>query len=360
MSIFVAGLSFKTAPVEVREQLAGASSKRGCQACRLKLLGGLDEVVLLSTCNRVEVYGVADKVNGNIPPLFDLLANRPCAVSDYLYVYEGAAALQHLFKVSAGLESMVLGETEITGQVKQAYESAQSARLTGPVLNRSFQKALNAAKEVRTQTGIQRGATSVGSVAVELAEKIFRHSLAHKTVMILGAGQMAEACLRHMAKTGTKSILVSNRSFDRAQELAAEFGGQAIRFDGFLEAMTQADILIASTGCPRTLLHRSDVEKVMQARQHRPLFLIDISVPRNIEASVQQLENVYLYNIDNLELIVRENVQIREQELTLCREIVERKAGALMQKLRIQERQQASSQEPEQANWLPVETAFVR
>src|ERR1041385_4057307 len=227
---------------------------------------------------------------------------------------------------------MVIGETEITGQVKQAYQAAQEAKLTGRVTNRLFQTALQTAKEIRTQTQIGRGATSVGSVAVELAESIFDKNLSEKTVMIIGAGKMGEACVRHLNKKGARSVLVSNRSFERAENLAAEFGGRAIRFDDCLSAMIEADIVVSSTGCPHTILHREEIATVMAARRNRPLVLIDIAVPRDIAADVQELENVYLYNIDHLETIVRENSKLREQELSKCNEIIARRATALIAK----------------------------
>ena len=350
MSVFVAGLSYKTAPVALREQLAVAPSKLGCHGCRLRIVGGLDDVVLLSTCNRVEIYGVAPTVNGNVKSIFQLLAKFPCDVREHLYVHEGEPALRHLFNVASGLDSMVLGETEINGQVKDAYERAQAAGLTGRVLNRAFQKAFSTAKEIRTRTGIGRGATSVGSVAVELAEKIFRQDLSKHTVMIVGAGKMGEACIRHLAKKGAQSILVSNRSFDRAQTLAAEFNGQAIRFDDCLKAMTEVDIVVSSTGCPETILHREQIEKLMAARRNRPLFLIDIAVPRDIDPDVQRIDNVYLYNIDDLEAIVRDNVRHREHDLAQCRSIIEERADALMRKL--QERPHDTRLQP-QPGWLP-------
>jgi glutamyl-tRNA reductase len=322
MTIFVAGLSYRTAPVEVREKLAVHASRLRCYGCRLKLEGGLSEVVLVSTCNRVEIYGVADKVNGNVPRLFQQLAPDGFDFSPYLYVKQGAEAVHHLFSVAGGLDSMVMGETEITGQIKQAYQAAHEARLTSRVLNRLFQTALQTAKEIRTRTGIGRGATSVGSVAVELAERIFDNDLSDKTVMIIGAGKMGEACVRHLNKKGARSVLVSNRSFDRAQALAAEFGGRAVRFDECAAALVEADIVVSSTGCPHTILHREDIARVMPARQNRPLFLIDIAVPRDIAADVQQLSNVYLYDVDDLEVIVRENVRQREQELARCQTII--------------------------------------
>ena len=330
MKLFVAGLSYKTAPVELREKLAVHASRLRCQGCRLKVGGNLAELVLLSTCNRVEIYGVTPKVNGNVHRLFQQLSTGEVDFTPHLYIKEGAEAVEHLFSVVSGLDSMVIGETEITGQVKQAYLAAQEAKLTGRVTNRLFQTALQTAKEIRTQTGIGRGATSVGSVAVELAERIFDRDLSGKTVMIIGAGKMGEACIRHLAKKGARSVVVSNRSFDRALSLATEFGGRAVRFDDCLQAMAGADIVVSSTGCPDTILHRDGVATVMAGRGSRPLFLIDIAVPRDIDADVEQLDNVYLYNVDHLEAIVRENVRQREQELVRCRAILGERVAALM------------------------------
>ena len=230
MKIFVAGLSYKTAPVELREKIAVHASQLRCHGCRLKLAGNLSEVVLLSTCNRVEIYGVTPAVNGNVHRIFQHLSALDFAdLSPYLYVKEGPEAVRHLFSVASGLDSMVIGETEITGQVKHAYQSAHEAKLTGRVLNRVFQTALQTAKEIRTQTGIGRGATSVGSVAVELAERIFDKDLSEKTVMIIGAGKMGEACVRHLSKKGARSVLVSNRSFERAQHCYGIVAGEPLQ-----------------------------------------------------------------------------------------------------------------------------------
>ena len=196
--------------------------------------------------------------------------------------------------------------------------------------NRLFQTALQTAKEIRTRTNIGRGATSVGSVAVELAERIFDKNLAAKTVMIIGAGKMGEACIRHLAKRGARSVLVSNRSYERAVALAADFGGRAVRFDECLKGMVEADIVVSSTGSPQTILRREDIAAVMPARGNRPLFLIDIAVPRDIDPDVQRVENVYLYNVDHLETIVRENVRNREESLAGCQEIINERCAALI------------------------------
>lgn len=245
---------------------------------------------------------------------------------------EGAEAAKHLFAVASGLDSMVLGETEITGQVKNAYQAAKDAGLTGKKMNRLFQTAMRVVKEIRTNTAIGRGATSVGSVAVELTKKIFDHDLSDKTVMILGAGKMGEACVKYLAKRGAKAVLVSNRSFARAEKLAAEFGGRAVRLEDSRAAMIKVDILVSSTGSPDIVLRREDVVAILPARKNRPLVLVDIAVPRDIDPLVAKLPNVFLYNIDDLEAIVRENTKNREQELSFCNTVIEERAAELMKR----------------------------
>jgi glutamyl-tRNA reductase len=330
MKIFVAGLSYKTTPVEVREKLAVQRSRLQCCGCRLKLRGGLDEVVLLSTCNRVEIYGVSSWIHGRVHQLFQELTGSDYDLTPHLYVKEGAEAAKHLFAVASGLDSLVIGETEITGQVKNAYQAAKDAGLVGKKMNRLFQTALSVVKKIRTNTAIGRGATSVGSVAVELAEKVFGNSLGDKTVMILGAGKMGEACVKHLAKRGAKTVLVANRSAERAEKLAAEFGGRAVRIEDSAAAMTEADILVSSTGSPDIVLRREDVEKILPARRNRPLVLVDIAVPRDIDPAVAKLPDVFLYDIDDLEAVVRENTKNREQELALCQQIIVEHAAELM------------------------------
>jgi glutamyl-tRNA reductase len=332
-TIFVAGLSYKTAPVEVRERIAVAPSKLRCYGCRLQIGAGLSEVVIVSTCNRVEIYGVTEHFVPDATAIFQWINPAGVDLQPHLYLHEGADAVRHLFSVAGGLDSMVLGETEITGQLKHAYQVACDAKLTGGVLNRVFQKALQTAKEIRTRTLVGRGATSVGSAAVELAEKIFGDELGGQTIMIIGAGKMGEACIRHLAKKGNRTVLVSNRSIERAELLAAEFGGKAIRMDDCFTAMADADIVVSSTGCPGTVLHRAQIEAVMKSRRHRRLVLIDIAVPRDIEPEVHSVDGVYLYNIDDLEALVRENVKQRESELENCRTILDRRTEEVMAKL---------------------------
>jgi glutamyl-tRNA reductase len=334
MKLFVAGLSYKTAPVTVREKLAVAAHRLKCHGCRLRLAGGLEELVLVSTCNRVEIYAVAHWPQAKADRLFAALSSEAgFDFTPYLYVREGVDAVRHLFGVAGGLDSMVVGETEITGQVKQAYQAALDARLSGRVTNRLFQGALQTAKAIRTRTGIGKGATSVGSVAVELAERIFDNNLSSRRVMIVGAGQMGEACVRHLAKKGAREVLVVNRSLDRAEKLAQEFGGRALKLDEMYSALSETDIVVSSTGAAGTVLHKADLARVLPARRGRPLFLVDIAVPRDIDEDVEELSDVFLYNVDHLESIVQENVRLRQGELRLCQELIEEYAVSLMPRL---------------------------
>jgi glutamyl-tRNA reductase len=352
VTFFVVGLNHKTAPVELREQLAVSPSNLAGRTAKLKLCEDLDEIVLLSTCNRVEIYAAARRPGRITHSLLGSLCGEPHDFCSCAYAYEDIEAVRHLFRVAAGMDSMVLGETEISGQVKQAYETARAAKLTGGTLNRVFQSAFQVAKEIRSRTGIGRGATSIGGVGVELAEKIFRHDLSRQSVMIIGAGQMGEACVRHLTKKGARSILVSNRSFDRAIKLAAHFAGRAVRFEDCRAAMAGADIVVASTCSPKTLLHRADIEQAMATRRNRPLILIDISVPRNIDPEAQGIENVYLYNIDDLNAIVGENVQNREREIAFCNRIIEARAGTLMEKLCFAEERRHQREVPFNTDWM--------
>jgi glutamyl-tRNA reductase len=333
MKLFVAGISYRTAPIGIRERFAVAPSQLVPQICRLQVENELDEVVLLSTCNRVEIYGVKRHAPRSSDSLLKALGRSELDFRLQGYVRENEEAVRHLFRVACGLDSMVLGETEVIGQVKTAYEAARTAHLTGRVLNRVFQKAFQTVKEIRSQTDIGRGATSVGSVAVELAERIFHHDLSHHKVIIIGAGQLGQTCVRHLAKKGARSILVSNRSFERAIELATEFGGEAVRFEDCLEAMTHVDIVVAATTCPNTLLRRADLENLMRRRKNRPLFLIDLAVPRNIDAGAESLEGVYLYNIDDLQTLVSENLRSRQQDMAKCDQIIHARASALVARL---------------------------
>src|SRR3954467_10531608 len=306
MKLFAAGVSHKTAPVELREQLAVKQSGIVDLAFVLKCFGHLDEIVLLSTCNRIEIYGTTRRATSHIKSLLQLLCAEPGDFDPDIYLYEGAAAVRHLFRVAAGLDSMVLGETEITGQIKNAYEIARDAGLTGRVLNRLFQRAFQTTKEIRTLTGIGRGTVSIKSTAMELIGKT---DLSQQSIMVLGAGEMAENCVRFLLKQGAESIFISNRSFDRALDLATRCGAEAVCSGYSLFEMRDVDVVITATRSAETLLSRDDIEDLMKARRNRPLLLIDLAVPRNIDPAVRGLEHVALYNIDDLEAVARQGVQ---------------------------------------------------
>jgi len=337
--LIAAGISHKTAPVEVREQLAVKPCHLADAAEVLKLFGHLDEIVLLSTCNRVEIYGTTRQATGYIKSLFQLLCAEPRALDSHTYLYEDADAARHLLRVAAGLDSTVLGETEITGQIKNAYDIAREAGLTGPVLNRLFQKAFQATKEIRTRTAIGRGTVSIKSAAVELIEKAFKSDLANKSVMVVGAGEMAEHCVQLLVKKGVRLIFVSSRSHDRAIDLAMRCGRDAVCFGYCLFEMRDVDVVITATSSAETLLSCDDMENLMKARHDHPLLLVDLSVPRNIDPAVGQLENVTLYDMDDLGALARRGVQGREGELSACHQIIEAHVAALTEKLSTEEAQ---------------------
>ena len=343
MKLFAAGISHKTAPVELREQLAVKQSAIADHAFVLKCFGHLDEIVLLSTCNRVEIYGTTRQATGHIKSLLQLLRAEPGDLGPHIYLYEGAAAVRHLLRVAPGLDSMVLGETEITGQIKNAYEIARNAGLTGRVLNRLFQRAFQATKEIRTRTGIGRGAVSIKSTAAELIGKT---DLSQQSIMVLGAGAMAESCVRLLVKKGARSIFISSRSFDRALDLATRCGGEAVCFGYSLFEMREVDAVIAATSSSETLLSRDDAENLMKARRQRPLLLIDLAVPRNIEAAVGDLDGVSLYNIDDLEALAREGVQNRERELAACHQIIEAHIRTLIERFHAENEQRHETSFP--------------
>jgi glutamyl-tRNA reductase len=317
-------VNHKTAPVEIRERLAFAEKAVPQHLGEICGLDGISEAVVLSTCNRVEIYGGSENPAAALDKLVDYLVSHfavePGEVE--FYRHEAQAAAQHLFEVASGLDSMVLGETEIFGQVKQAYQAAHEAGATGPILNKLFQKVFGVGKKVRTQTSIQEGSTSIGNVAVELAEKIFGH-LKDSEVMVLGAGEMSRLTAKALVSRGAKSVIVANRTHERALELAAEMNGRAVRFDDWLLVLKDVDVVISSTGAPHTVIHAKDIESVRRVRKYRPLFLIDIAVPRDIEHAVGEIEEVYLYDIDALEQLADEARARRSQQIAECEKIIE-------------------------------------
>ena len=335
MSVIVLGLSHRSAPVELRERFAFAESKIPTALQELRESGLVTEGVVLSTCNRVEIYAVTalapdDRFFARFKQFLIAHHAYDGALGDELYTFAEPHSLQHLFKVAAGLDSMVIGETEIFGQLKKAYELAFQQKHTGVRLNKAFQRAFNVAKQIRTETNIQRGSVSVMSAAVELAEKIFI-SLAEHEVLIIGAGETSEKTARALQSRGVKKITVTNRSLERAQSLAAELGGRAVLFEQWPDEFERIDIAISSTAAPHHILDRAKLEPLMKRRRHRPLLLIDIAVPRDIDPAVNELDNVYLYNVDDLQSIASDYLKQRQDEVARCEQIIAGKVSALLE-----------------------------
>jgi len=338
MELFVLGLSHKTAPIDVRERLAVPERELPKVLEALGEVSELAERMFFTTCNRAEVYGVAEgplakAVEATRASLERYRNLDSAALAGALYAYDGADATRHVFRVASSLDSMVVGEPQILGQVKTAYTVARSQQATGIILNNLLEQAFHVAKRVRTETGIATAAVSISSVAVELARKIFG-DLEGRTVLILGAGEMAELALRHLVDDGVRSILVANRSHDRAVALAEQFHGRAVTFDTFHQEMLEADIVISSTSAPHLILKKEDVQAIILERRHRPIFLIDIANPRDIDPGCNDVDNVYLYNIDDLQSVVSANLKERQREAERAEVIIEREVGVFQAWLR--------------------------
>jgi glutamyl-tRNA reductase len=317
VKLFCIGLSHHTADVQTREQfVASTATEKTLRAC------GCAEALVLTTCNRVEVYGSAEQpvTTGDI---MRCLARKVDIESDTstFYRYENAECAHHLFRVTSGLDSMVVGETEILGQAKKAYESARASGSAGPYLHRLFQRAFRVAKLVRTHTEITRGAVSVASVALDLAEKIFGDLRGCK-ILVLGAGETSERTVRALISRGSKDVRVSNRSPDRAERLARVVAGRAVAFERWLEQCREVDILMSSVSSEVPLLTRAALGPIVRERPDRPLFIIDIAVPRNVEPAVNELDGVYLYDIDSLRSVAEQSLAQRRQHIAAAEEII--------------------------------------
>jgi len=324
MEIVCLGLSHHTAPVEVREKFAVPDSEVAPSAVELARQPGLDEAVIVSTCNRVEFYAAGENAQDALEALGRFLTSRVGAAgTEAFFRHASQRSIEHLFRVVSGLDSMILGETEILGQVKKAYQTAQQAGATGRHLNKLFQRAFNVAKEVRTNTNITRGSISVGSVAVELAERLFGR-LGECHVMILGAGETSELTAGALQARGVKAIFVANRSYDRAVALAEKMGGKALHFEDWAGNFHDVDILIGSTAAPHPVVTLAKLAPIMRTRPDRPLFCIDLAVPRDFEPAVNKLDGVYLYDIDHLRQIADDSMAVRQQEVVVCERLIER------------------------------------
>ncbi len=324
--IVIVGLNHRSAPIEVRESVAFENSYVRAALGRLHGYPSVREGVILSTCNRVEVVAAGSDSESAFSDitkfLFEQKAHRNSApLDDHLYTYRGADAVRHLFRVAASLDSMVVGEPQILGQLKQYYETAQQAGTVGAVLHRLFHRSFSVAKRVRTETGIGSGAVSVSSVAVDLANRIFDR-FDDKTVMLIGAGKIGALMAHHLVRQGVRSLMVTNRTFERAVLLAEKIQGSPIRFEDFPRYLTITDVVIGCTGAAEVLVAAATVEKVLRERKQKAMFFIDIGDRRNFDPQINELDNVYLYNIDDLKSVAEENLQGRSNEAEKAEEMV--------------------------------------
>jgi glutamyl-tRNA reductase len=324
--IVIVGLNHRSAPIEVRESVAFENSYVRAALARLRDYPSVDEGVILSTCNRVEVVAAASDSQSAFNDIADFLAEQkahrnPLPLDDHVYTYRGAEAVRHLFRVAASLDSMVVGEPQILGQLKQYYDTAQQAGTVGTILHRLFHRSFSVAKRVRTETGIGSGAVSVSSVAVDLAKRIFDR-FDDKTVMVIGAGKVGDLMARHLLSQGVRSLMVTNRTFERAVFLAEKIQGSPIRFEDFPRYLKMADLVIGCTGAAEVLVDATTVEKVLRERKQKAMFFIDIGDRRNFDFKINDLDNVYLYNIDDLKSVANDNLQGRSNEAEKAEEIV--------------------------------------
>lgn len=327
-SLINLGASHHTAPIEIREKFSISPERMALAYAEIKKNPDVREAALLSTCNRTELYAVVDGEDG-VSSLGDSLCSlqqvEPDALARYGFEWRDAHAVRHLFDVASGLDSLVVGETEILGQVKSAYTAAGEFNALGPLLNRLFQKSFQAAKWVRTHTSIGKGQVSVGTVAVDLALKIFG-DLRSCRILVVGAGEISERTLIALKNRGATNLTVCNRTDQRAMDLAHEYGGSALPYEHFQSSIGQFDIVVCSTSSPSVILTRENLSAAMKTRAYQPFFLIDLALPRNIDEAAGELESIFLYNIDDLSRIAEDNLALRRSEMDRCREILARRA----------------------------------
>jgi glutamyl-tRNA reductase len=340
MKLLITGVSHKTAPVEVRECLAFRPEELQAALSDLRSREGVGEAVILSTCNRVEITVTTDD---SVEPqaivdgfLSDRKSLSPSTVGPHVYRHEGRAAIHHLFRVAASLDSMVIGEPQILGQLKTAYATAKECGAVCGWLDGLVTRAFSVAKRVRTETEIGQMAVSVSYAAVELARKIFG-SLNNRTVMIVGAGKMSELAARHLRRSGASHVFVTNRTHERAVEMAKLFQGTPVEYARFVSMLPEVDIVIASSGAPHYILRKEEMQRVISARRNKPMFLIDIAVPRNIEPAVNDLDNVFLYDIDDLQGVVNANLRERMKEADHAEALVAEEVDRMMARLKVAE-----------------------
>jgi glutamyl-tRNA reductase len=340
MKLLLTGVSHNTAPVEVRESLAFRAEDLPRALQDLRSRAGVNEALILSTCNRVEItVTTEDSIDPQTTVDLFLTDHRPVpadGIGPHVYRYEGREAIHHLFRVAASLDSMVVGEPQILGQLKVAYTAAKDAGAVCGWLDGLLTRAFGVAKRVRSETGIGQMAVSVSYAAVELARKIFG-SLAGRTVMIVGAGKMSELAARHLRRSGASHVFVTNRTHDRAMEMARLFQGTPVEYDRFHATLPEVDILIASSAAPHYILNKEEMQRVIAARRNKPAYLIDLAVPRNIDPSVNDVAHVFLYDIDDLQEVVNANLRERMKEAERAETLVSEEVERMMARLKVVE-----------------------
>ncbi len=321
MELFVVGLSHHTAPVELREHVASSIIQSAESVQTLLQKARLEECVLVSTCNRVEVYGYTNDLAYSTQVIRERLSHTDSTVMAHLYEHSGVLAIRHVFRVASSLDSMVIGEPQILGQVKKAMLSAQTSGALRTVLGRAFQHALQAAKQIRAETAIAAGAVSVSSVGVDLASKIFG-DLNHRQVLLIGAGKMGESAAKKLTDRGAE-LFVVNRSAERGASLAKRFRGVFVPYEHLQEKLAHVDIAIASTASQQPIIDVEMMNQVVKIRRHRPIFFIDIAVPRNIDPMVGKSDSVYVYDLDDLQKLSQENLRVRRSEIAAAEHVLE-------------------------------------
>lgn len=340
MKLLVTGVSHKTAPVEVRERLAFREETLAPALADLKSRDGVCEALILSTCNRVEIVLTTDDAADPQAIVENFLADRKAIdaskLGAHLFCHEGKDAIHHLFRVAASLDSMVIGEPQILGQLKTAYAHAKGCGALTGWMDGLLTRAFSVAKRVRSETGVGQMAVSVSYAAVELARKIFG-DLHNRTIMIVGAGKMSELAARHLRRSGASHVFVTNRTHERAVEMATLFQGTPVEYTRFVSMLPEVDIVITSSGAPHYILHKEEMQRVRAARRNKPMFLIDIAVPRNIEPSVNDLDNIFLYDIDDLQEVVNANLRERMKEADHAESLVNEEVERMLARMKVAE-----------------------
>lgn len=333
MNILVIGLNHKTAIVEIREKVAFDGPKLGEAVSALMNTPDVKENIVLSTCNRVEIYARVGSNDNGAESIKDFIAKFHDVprgpLDDALYIYEGHDAIKHIFRVGSSLDSMVVGEPQILGQLKDAFDFALKSKSTGVYLNKLMKKAVSVAKRIRTETKIAENAVSISFAAIELAKKIF-DDLPSKSFMLMGAGEMAELAAKHLINSGVTDVYITNRTHKNAIALAEEFDGKVVPFENFTDELLHTDIVICSTGAPEYVLNKEQVQKIMKERKQKQMFIIDIAVPRNIDPEINDIDNVYLYDVDDLQGVVETNVEGRGKEAAKAERIVEQEVHSFL------------------------------